>query len=104
MSVNGKKINVKYDCFTATRTCSSSQFTCTSGSCIPLRWQCDGDNDCGDYSDERGCTCKLKSKKKSSISFCYLNLKDNEYFCEVTFLQLGKFQLNDDVIHCVIIS
>lgn len=37
-------------------------------------------------------------------SFCYLNLKTKEYCCEVTFLQLGRFHLNDDAIHCMIIS
>ena len=34
----------------------------------------------------------------SFCSFCYLNLK-NEYCCEVTFLQLGRFHLNDDAIY-----
>lgn len=34
------------------RTCSSDQFTCDDGRCIPATWICDGDNDCGDMSDE----------------------------------------------------
>jgi len=47
--------------FPVTRTCSSSQFTCKGGRCIPSSWRCDGDNDCGDLSDEQQCVCKFKS-------------------------------------------
>ncbi|KAL6422754.1 hypothetical protein ACFW04_010753 [Cataglyphis niger] len=36
-------------------TCSSNQFACNNGVCIPEFWKCDGDNDCGDNSDEVNC-------------------------------------------------
>ncbi|XP_035693408.1 protein adenylyltransferase Fic-like isoform X2 [Branchiostoma floridae] len=33
-------------------SCSIGQFLCDNGECISEAWKCDGDNDCGDFSDE----------------------------------------------------
>ncbi|KAJ9597637.1 hypothetical protein L9F63_011506, partial [Diploptera punctata] len=39
-------------------TCAKEQFTCGNKLCVPKLWRCDGDNDCGDNSDEEGCPRK----------------------------------------------
>ena len=41
----------------ATRpTCSPTEFSCENQRCILKGWLCDGQNDCGDNSDELNCT------------------------------------------------
>lgn len=41
-------------CFwAAPRECEEDEFHCQNGYCIRSLWYCDGDNDCGDNSDEQ---------------------------------------------------
>lgn len=42
-------------CVTAEPRCEDNQFRCNDGLCIPASWQCDGDKDCSDDSDELEC-------------------------------------------------
>ena len=40
----------------AQRECHSQEFTCsTNKNCVFQAFVCDGEDDCGDNSDERGC-------------------------------------------------
>merc|ERR1712212_419765 len=41
---------------TSARSCRSTEFSCGNGKCIPQAFINDGDNDCGDMSDE-GASC-----------------------------------------------
>lgn len=40
---------------TAYPTCRGNYFTCPSGRCIHQVWVCDGEDDCEDNADEKGC-------------------------------------------------
>lgn len=42
--------------FCAAQRCSSGQFQCNNGECIPRGYVCDHDDDCGDQSDEQNCS------------------------------------------------
>lgn len=42
-------------CPRVANSCAPNHFACDSGVCIPEFWKCDGDNDCGDHSDENNC-------------------------------------------------
>ncbi|KAL1509813.1 hypothetical protein ABEB36_004494 [Hypothenemus hampei] len=42
-------------CSTVGSSCSSNHFSCGNGLCVPNGWKCDGENDCGDNSDEMRC-------------------------------------------------
>lgn len=41
---------------TAPVTCKPSEFTCLNGICIDVQFICNGEDDCGDDSDEKHCT------------------------------------------------
>ncbi|CAL1294790.1 unnamed protein product [Larinioides sclopetarius] len=43
-------------CSEATEKCSNNHFNCSNGRCILSSSKCDGTDDCGDYSDEIGCS------------------------------------------------
>lgn len=49
----------------APRECEEDEFHCQNGYCIRSLWHCDGDNDCGDNSDEQ---CGGYTHKEAHLS------------------------------------
>ena len=39
--------------------CNNEEFHCDNGICIPNKYLCDVDDDCGDMSDEKKSQCKM---------------------------------------------
>ena len=49
-------------------TCPNNHFKCnTTNICVEPYWLCDGDNDCGDNSDESGPACSGSSHFSTNI-------------------------------------
>ncbi|PRD29515.1 UNVERIFIED_CONTAM: Vldlr [Trichonephila clavipes] len=46
---------------TKLRTCSETEFKCENSKCVPVRWLCDNEDDCGDKSDEHPRQCQNKT-------------------------------------------
>lgn len=52
---------------TAPRECEEDEFPCQNGYCIRSLWHCDGDNDCGDNSDEQCGKWSSEGRKESRV-------------------------------------
>uniref|UniRef100_A0A3P8VV89 EGF-like domain-containing protein n=1 Tax=Cynoglossus semilaevis TaxID=244447 RepID=A0A3P8VV89_CYNSE len=64
-------------------TCRGNYFTCPSGRCIHQVWLCDGEDDCEDNADEKGCECY-----------------PGEWPCPSSGLCIPLDQLCDGTAHC----
>ncbi|CAL4091361.1 unnamed protein product, partial [Meganyctiphanes norvegica] len=52
---DGAPANPDGSCAMEENHCPEKFFACANRRCIPMEWQCDTDNDCGDNSDEKNC-------------------------------------------------
>ena len=81
------------------------EFTCDNGNWIPGSYRCDGDNDCGDNSDEIGCAgCgdnEFKCHDGACISASYAcdswaDCSQGEDDCGCGVCDLSEFQCSND--------
>ncbi|XP_008110325.2 complement factor I isoform X1 [Anolis carolinensis] len=79
---NSQKL-AKVVCHTQPKDCSSGEFRCVNGKCMPSDKACDGINDCGDLSDELCCNaCRGESFHcKSDVCIPNKYLCNNEMDC-----------------------
>lgn len=52
------------------QVCDSDQFRCNDDRCVPKLWQCDGDVDCDDHSDESNCTATREGVCEAAEWMC----------------------------------
>ncbi|XP_052741999.1 sortilin-related receptor isoform X1 [Bicyclus anynana] len=71
MCPNGLESAPNMTCAKQDGSCSPDEFTCKNGVCITSTWRCDGNDDCGDNSDEASCTC-APHMIACDDSHCYL--------------------------------
>ena len=72
------------------RTCLPDEFQCNnSGLCIYASWICDGEDDCGDMSDEQNCAGKfLPHFSKNSVDAAYFKLR--LIICPMHYSSIGQ--------------
>ena len=52
-----------FEYFLCVGTCPKNQFLCANGNCVPFVFTCNGEDDCGDESDEHMTSCDSGSLK-----------------------------------------
>ena len=61
-------------------SCSSSDFTCDNGHCVRESNKCNGNDDCGDNSDERNCGRNHTYKDR-----VYMKFFQYRYQCSISY-------------------
>uniref|UniRef100_T1H8D0 Sortilin-related receptor n=1 Tax=Rhodnius prolixus TaxID=13249 RepID=T1H8D0_RHOPR len=99
-------------CAKKATTCAANMFSCSNNNCIPNLWKCDGEDDCGDNSEEINCeekscapgTFQCKDGKCIPPSWYCDHEQDcddgsDEFNCTVKECAPNKFQCDNK--HCI---
>uniref|UniRef100_A0A672JBW6 Low density lipoprotein receptor-related protein 2b n=1 Tax=Salarias fasciatus TaxID=181472 RepID=A0A672JBW6_SALFA len=81
----------------AGQTCTTDQFTCQEGQCIPSVYRCDHVNDCVDNSDENNCNYPTCTEKTCANGACY---KHSQHCNGRPDCRDGSDESNCTIQHC----
>ncbi|CAJ0967293.1 unnamed protein product [Ranitomeya imitator] len=81
-STSTKTERAAVSCYDKKNECDKGLFTCVNGKCINFNQTCNGQNDCGDLSDELCCTeCKNSFHCKADVCIPMENKCNGEVDC-----------------------
>uniref|UniRef100_A0A672QCJ8 Low density lipoprotein receptor-related protein 1Bb n=1 Tax=Sinocyclocheilus grahami TaxID=75366 RepID=A0A672QCJ8_SINGR len=83
-------------------SCANGQYKCTSGRCIPDHWACDGDNDCGDFSDENVTCAGVAPGRPSHFCLYWLGISIHQNQSQFFALcpALPPVECSGEEFHC----
>ena len=84
--------------------CADDKFSCANQRCIVAHWKCDGEDDCGDYSDERGCRKYLSFNfyvwhKGAGRTPLHIAISVGDYFFSMTIKGLCFFLCGSSALY-----
>ena len=62
--------------------CEPNEMKCANKNCVPKQSKCDGNDDCGDNSDEKGCGELICDTVIPTAKSCY--------YCDIIFVHRGE--------------
>lgn len=75
------------------------QYECKNGRCVPAWWKCDGENDCGDWSDESQCSGTQISPVSAVNLVCRVLTKENAQWINYSSLCCVCVQMVELLTH-----
>ncbi|XP_033114149.1 uncharacterized protein LOC117114582 [Anneissia japonica] len=82
-------------------TCSTTEFRCADDQrCIPIAWQCDGENNCADQSDEEGCVNPLDDFRQFDNQKLPGKARPEEEYMRVSVRQCSQYCVDSESFVC----
>ncbi|XP_055389216.1 sortilin-related receptor-like [Condylostylus longicornis] len=76
--------------FFPSNACHDWMFKCSNDKCIPMWWKCDSANDCGDNSDEIGCSTTQNSTNRIGTKTTISPKYSGHQKCAINYFQCNS--------------